>query len=108
MACHVTAINAILEPNKQTVRHPEHRFPGLHDPATARVSSESEHDCQHRGHCVSTLVTLGIFSNPDTKKKGVSDDILTCSNSKQPEPHVLVNGQMVRRECGAVYQPENA
>lgn len=53
----------------------------------------------------SVLVTLGIMSNPDTKNTGYGDDLLVCSNSGQLEPHVMVNSQMVCKNCGAVFQP---
>lgn len=53
----------------------------------------------------SVLVTLGIMSNPDTKKNGYGDDVLTCSTSGDKEVHVNVNGQMVCANCGAVYVP---
>lgn len=54
----------------------------------------------------SVLVTLGILSNPDAHKSGYGDDILTCSASGNLEPHVMVNGQMVCANCGAVYNPD--
>lgn len=56
----------------------------------------------------SILVTLGILSNPDTNQKGYSDDLLTCSNDGLLSPHVMVNGQMVCKNCGAVYQPQGS
>lgn len=54
----------------------------------------------------SALVTLGVLSNPDSTKSGYGDDFLTCSNSGEVERHVLVNGQMVCVNCGAIRQPE--
>lgn len=53
----------------------------------------------------SILVTLGILSNPDSTKKGYTDNMLTCSNSGKKEKHIMINGQMVCTECGAVYDP---
>ncbi|MDR2933291.1 MAG: hypothetical protein LBV27_09310 [Oscillospiraceae bacterium] len=51
----------------------------------------------------SMLATLGIVSNPDTQKNGFGDDILVCSKSGEMEPHVMVAGQMVCKNCGAAY-----
>jgi uncharacterized membrane protein len=51
------------------------------------------------------LASLGILSNPDTQKGGFGDDILTCSATGKKEPHVMVNGQLVCKSCGAVYEP---
>lgn len=51
----------------------------------------------------SVLVTLGILSNPDTLKKTYGDDLLVCSSSGTPEPHVEINGQMICATCGAVH-----
>ncbi|MDR1705155.1 MAG: hypothetical protein LBS19_10810 [Clostridiales bacterium] len=53
----------------------------------------------------SVLVTMGVLSNPDTKKKGYGDDLLTCSKEGKLCKHVMVNGQMVCEDCGAVYTP---
>ncbi len=53
----------------------------------------------------SILVTMGVLSNPDTKKKGFGDDIYPCSLTGELEQHVLVNGQLVCQKCGAVYDP---
>jgi uncharacterized membrane protein len=55
----------------------------------------------------SLLVTMGVLSNPDSNKKGYGDDLKICSNDGNLTKHVLVNGQMVCEECGAVYkEPE--
>lgn len=51
----------------------------------------------------SILACLGILSNPSAGKQGFGDDLLVCSRSGKVEPHTLVNGQMVCRKCGAVY-----
>ena len=51
----------------------------------------------------SALVTLGVLSNPDTVNKGYGDDILECSEEGVRTQHVEVNGQMLCKECGAVY-----
>lgn len=53
----------------------------------------------------SILVALGILSNPDTETKGYGDDILHCSNDGKGTCHVKINGQMICKECGAVYTP---
>jgi uncharacterized membrane protein len=51
------------------------------------------------------LASLGILSNPDTQKGGYGDDILTSAGTGKKEPHVLINGQMVCKSSGAVYDP---
>lgn len=52
----------------------------------------------------SLLVTLGILSNPDTRKGSYGDDMLPCSRTGRLERHVLVNGKFVCAQCGAEYQ----
>lgn len=54
----------------------------------------------------SILAAMGVMTNPDTQTQGYGDDFLTCSKSGEVEPHVMVNGQMVCKNCGAVYQGE--
>jgi uncharacterized membrane protein len=51
------------------------------------------------------LASLGILSNPDTQKGGYGDDILTSAGTGKKEPHVLINGQMVCKSSGVVYDP---
>ncbi|MCL2088205.1 MAG: hypothetical protein FWH14_01850 [Oscillospiraceae bacterium] len=51
----------------------------------------------------SILVTLGILSNPDTVNKGYGDDLFKCADEAVETQHVQVNGQMVCKDCGAVY-----
>lgn len=48
----------------------------------------------------SILVTLGILSNPDSRKAFYGDDICNCKNCHKPSAHVIVNGILVCRECG--------
>lgn len=54
------------------------------------------------------LVTLGILSNPDTETKGYGDDVFVCTGCGQEQPHVIVNGQLVCKNCGTVYNGENS
>ncbi len=48
----------------------------------------------------SIFVLLGILSDPNTQNKGYPDDVFQCSHCNKPTEHVVVNGQMVCRECG--------
>lgn len=50
----------------------------------------------------SIMVILGIFSNPDSQKKGFKDDISVCSKCKQLTQHVKINDEMVCVNCGGV------
>ncbi|MEG2518810.1 MAG: hypothetical protein RSB65_04065, partial [Oscillospiraceae bacterium] len=51
----------------------------------------------------SILVLLGILSNPNTQNKGFGDDILPCAGCGKDTVHLMVNGEMVCRECGTVF-----
>jgi len=51
----------------------------------------------------SILVSLGILSNPDSKNKTYGDDMLVCAHSGKLEQHVMVDGKMVCKSCGAVH-----
>lgn len=48
----------------------------------------------------SIFIILGIFSNPDAKKRGYGDDISLCSKCNNMTQHVMVAGQMICSGCG--------
>lgn len=50
----------------------------------------------------SIMVILGIFSNPDSQRKGYKDDISLCSKCHQLTQHVKVTDKMVCVNCGGV------
>lgn len=52
----------------------------------------------------SMLVSLGILSNPDSSKRLYGDDYLPCADTGKLEPHIQIDGKMVCKTCGAVYQ----
>ena len=49
------------------------------------------------------LVLLGIITDPNAEKKGYADDIRRCSHCQKNTSHVRVNGNMLCRTCGGVY-----
>ncbi len=59
------------------------------------------------GMGVSILGSLGILSKKGIAGYAAKTENLTCSNSGEVEPHVLINGQMVCTKCGAVYTNED-
>ena len=55
----------------------------------------------------SILVALGILSNPDTENKGYGEDYLYCFTDGKNTCHVKINGQMVCKKCGTIYNPKD-
>ncbi|MFI3227019.1 MAG: hypothetical protein R3Y09_06345 [Clostridia bacterium] len=51
---------------------------------------------------ISTIAILGILSNPNTKKKGFSDDIHFCEGCSKNTVHIYTNGKLICSGCGFV------
>lgn len=54
----------------------------------------------------SVLVAMGILSNPDTEKKGFSDDIKFCKNCQKDSVHIKVGDEWRCKDCGALLENE--
>lgn len=48
----------------------------------------------------SILVILGVFSNPDTQKKGYRDDVSPCCKCNTNTQHVKIGDDMICVICG--------
>ncbi|MFI3208769.1 MAG: hypothetical protein R3Y40_06490 [Eubacteriales bacterium] len=48
----------------------------------------------------SIFIILGIFSNPDAKRRGYRDDISPCTKCNGMTQHVMVADEMVCTICG--------
>lgn len=49
---------------------------------------------------MSIFVILGIFSNPDAKKRGYRDDISQCTKCGKMTQHVPIGSKMICAVCG--------
>lgn len=71
---------------------------------TAHVGSDELHIF---ATSISTiLITLGIMSNPDTQNKTFLDDIRFCKGCSKDSEHTFVNGKMLCKDCGYVFEEE--
>ncbi len=48
----------------------------------------------------STLVLLGILSNPDAKKKGYGDDMAVCPTCGKKTQHITIGDKSICTKCG--------
>ena len=55
------------------------------------------------GMMVGLLSTLGVIHKTEASDLGICVKRMTCSRSGRQTIHLLIGGQMVCKECGAVY-----
>lgn len=48
----------------------------------------------------SSLVLLGILSNPDAKKKGYGDDMAICPDCGKKTQHITIGNKSICTKCG--------